>query len=79
LKVEGRIFDVYSPKENTSARNIISSMSDKVGDGQTLRVILYLKESGVSRYELRSTFNSMSKGIKEVIVIGKDGIFYRLP
>lgn len=79
LKVEGRVFDVYSPIASTSARSMVSNMSDKVGSTQTERIVLYLKENEVSRSDLRAAFNSMNTGIKEVIVIGKDGTFYRLP
>src|SRR5262249_19471024 len=50
--IEGEVFDCYSP--NTSnARNIVNTINKKVGEGQADRIVLNLKDSGVTRHELR--------------------------
>jgi Contact-dependent growth inhibition CdiA C-terminal domain len=82
--IEGRVFDVYSPKAETSARNIMLQMGEKatpnrLGNIQTDRIVLNLSESQLTRNEVRLAFNAANTSIKEVIVIGPDRVIYRLP
>ena len=48
-KIEGEIFDCYSPKPNTSPRNIGSDIQGKVEAGQTDRVVLNLSDYGIQK------------------------------
>lgn len=41
-KIEGVVFDCYSPAESTAARNIVSAIHKKVRAGQTQRIVLNL-------------------------------------
>lgn len=41
-KIEGVVFDCYSPAESTAARNIVSAIDKKVRAGQTQRIVLNL-------------------------------------
>ncbi|MGE4513886.1 MAG: hypothetical protein AB7E26_08770 [Chryseobacterium sp.] len=74
-KIEGKIFDCYSPnKKNTSVRNIWSSIEDKVLKEQTKRIVLNLKiwEGDVAK--LQSQFSEWAiEGLDEVIYITKEG------
>ena len=79
LVVEGRTFDVYSPAAGTSAGNVVAVMASKAGYGQADRIVLNLGDSPLSRHELRAAFNAANSSVREVIVIGRDKIIYRLP
>lgn len=41
-KIEGVVFDCYSPAKSTAARNIVSAIDKKVRAGQTQRIVLNL-------------------------------------
>ena len=70
--IEGRIFDCYAPI-TAKAYNIAETISGKVGQGQTDRIILNLDDSNVSFAELREHLASNPiPGLQEIIVV-KDG------
>jgi hypothetical protein len=71
-KIEGRIFDCYSPKTN-KPRNIASEIQKKVERGQADRIILNLEDSSVSINELKKQLTDYPiEGLWEIIII-KDG------
>ncbi len=77
LRIEGRLFEVKSPEAGTSAWNAIDRMARS---DQADRFVLNLSESDLSRHEVRAAFHQyVNHGIREVIVIARDGTMYRLP
>lgn len=72
-RVDGEIFDAYSPRTN-NARSIWNTVKNKVSSGQTERVVINLKDSGVELAALRQQFAEYPiQGLKNVIIIFKDG------
>jgi hypothetical protein len=73
-KIEGEIFDCYSPAKNTSAQNILSYIKEKKVDyGQTRRIVLNLDDSNISLDELRTELQkSPILNLQQIIVV-KDG------
>lgn len=72
LRIEGNVFDVYSPEYGTPARNIFSVIRDKVLSGQTTRVVLNLRESNVSVPRLIRELTRRrgeAPGLLEVLVV----------
>lgn len=71
--IEGKDFDAYGP--NTSnPRGIVDEINRKVGERQADRIVVNLKDSNVSRHELRQALKDYgSNRLKEVILIEKDG------
>lgn len=72
FRVEGRIFDCYSP-DASRALNIQVRIADKITRGQTTRLILNLDDSTVSIDELRQVLTENPiRNLEEIIII-KDG------
>lgn len=73
--IEGEIFDCYSPKGGTRARNIASGMQRKVDAGQTKRIILNLYDwlcSGGNIDDLIKQLNDWPiEGLEEVKIINQ--------
>ncbi|MGB7337877.1 MAG: hypothetical protein WBC91_03215 [Phototrophicaceae bacterium] len=73
LIIEGNYFDVYSPDTGTSAYDIWDRVAQKVGSGQTRRVVLNLADSDASIHTLIHYFTthptSLIDGLEEIIII----------
>ena len=73
LKIEGKIFDAYTPKSTTSARNIWDVLNKKIEKGQADKFVVNMNESKITMEQMTKQFKDFSmKGLKEVILI-KDG------
>jgi hypothetical protein len=73
-KVEGQTFDCYSPKDNTSVRNVWSEVKGKVDEGQTNRVVVNLRDWKGDPAALQAQFEKWPvKGLDEVITVQPDG------
>jgi hypothetical protein len=71
--IEGNVFDCYAPEEGTPAENIVKAMNRKVGEKQADRIVLNLRDSDVTRYQLRDALNAGAHpDLKEVIVIDQN-------
>lgn len=72
-KIEGKVFDCYSPQDGTSVRNIASGIQKKVEAGQTNRIVLNLDDwhgGGGNIDDLVNQLNDWPiKDLEEVIVI----------
>lgn len=68
FRIEGEIFDNYTPT-STSARNIWSGVQYKILNDQTERVVINLRDTGVTFDQLREQFRYPIDGLLEVIVI----------
>lgn len=77
-RIEGEVFDNYAPT-TANARNIWTTVEDKVRDGQTKRVVINLADSPVRLDELRAQFLDWPiEGLQEVLVISGAGDVKRL-
>ncbi|OMD91891.1 hypothetical protein BSK54_29475 [Paenibacillus odorifer] len=73
-RIEGEIFDCYSPKPKTSPRNIGSSIQAKVEAGQTDRVVLNLSDwTGDMNAFKKQLADWPITGLKELIAIDGSG------
>jgi hypothetical protein len=73
-RIEGEIFDCYSPKPKTSPRNIGSSIQAKVEAGQTDRVVLNLSDWTGDMNALKKQLADWPiTGLKELIAIDGSG------
>lgn len=72
-KIEGKVFDCYSPQDGTSVGNIASGIQKKVETGQTNRIVLNLDDwhgGGGNIDDLVNQLNDWPiKDLEEVIVI----------
>ena len=71
--IEGNVFDGYAPRVGSplSARD---GIADKVGKGQTERVVVNLGDADITRAQLEDALRQKPvEGLIEAIVIGKDG------
>jgi len=75
-KIEGRIFDCYTPQRN-EARNILDAIADKVGERQTERVVLNLRNSEVTVKALKAQLkkNPIPR-LKEIIIVKGDTMIH---
>ena len=75
-KIEGEIFDCYSPyNSNKSVRNIWSEVKGKVDAGQTERVVLNLKNWDGDLSSLQKQFTDYPvQNLKEVMIIDKNDL-----
>ncbi len=73
-KIEGEIFDCYSPAESTKIRNIASTIEEKVIEkGQANRIVLNLEDWNGNINELVNQLNEYPiEGLEEVLVV-QDG------
>lgn len=81
LNIEGRVFDIYSPRANVTIDRIIGHTVSKVRNGQTNRVVLDLKELPHSSNEIRIQFLANRpdlQGLKEVIGVTKEGTIVQI-
>ncbi|MCY0976387.1 hypothetical protein PGH12_11085 [Chryseobacterium wangxinyae] len=74
-KIEGKIFDCFSPnKPNKSVRNIWSEVAKKIKEEQTKRIILNLKIWEGDIVKLQQQFSDWAiEGLEEIMYITKDG------
>lgn len=70
-RIEGEIFDCYSPAKNTKARNIASTIEEKViKKGQTKRVVLNLNDWSGDVVALVKYLNDYPiEGLEQVLVV----------
>ncbi|PJN50233.1 hypothetical protein PAEVO_52770 [Paenibacillus sp. GM2FR] len=80
-KIEGEIYDCYSPNSNTSPRNIGSSIQGKVEAGQTDRVVLNLSDWTGDINALKKQLSDWPiAGLRELIAVdGKGNVTHLLP
>ena len=77
-KIEGEFFDCYSPKTN-NPRNIVDTVSGKVGTGQANRVVLNLADSDVPLDALKKQLaDSPIQNLEELMALTKDGKLIQL-
>ncbi|WP_439480134.1 hypothetical protein [Chryseobacterium aquaticum] len=74
-KIEGKIFDCYSPyAKNKSVRGIWSEIAEKIEKGQTERVLINLKNWEGDLIQLQKQFSDWSiEVLQEVMYITKNG------
>jgi hypothetical protein len=69
-RIEGEDFDCYSPGPTKSPRGIWSEVEDKVGKGQTERIVINLDDWGGDIDALRKQFADWPiDGLQEVLVV----------
>jgi hypothetical protein len=73
FKVEGEIFDVYTPSKNKLAENIRGEINSKIEKGQTRRIALNMDDSQVSLDELKKVIWEKPIPELEQILVVKDG------
>ena len=73
FKVEGEIFDAYSPDVKTDAGGIKDAIKGKVEAGQTRRIILNMDDSSVKLDELKKLILEKPVVELEQILVVKDG------
>jgi hypothetical protein len=77
-RIQGEVFDCYAPEEGTPAENIVKAMNDKATRGQADRIVLNLKDTDITRSDLRDALNNgASPNLKEVIVVDQSGNIIR--
>ena len=82
LSIEGRIFDVYSPRYGTSTKSIFSAVRKKVRDEQAYRIVINLGSSRVRRPRLITEFRKRAHeapALEEVLVIKQGSVFRIYP
>ncbi len=82
LKIEGRIFDVYSPGYGTTAKNVFFAVKAKVLAGQASRIVINLGDSRLRRPRLETEFRNRRKevpGLEEVLIIKQGKVFRIYP
>lgn len=73
-RIEGEIFDCYSPAENTKIRNIVSTIEEKVIEkGQANRVALNLDDWNGNINELVNQLNEYPIEVLEEVLVVQDG------
>jgi RHS repeat-associated protein len=76
LKIEGKIFDVYTPNSEKDVRGIWSEVAKKIDKGQTERVVLNLKDWKGDFSQLQKQFSDYQiSGLKEVKIINFNHIY----
>ncbi len=75
-KIEGEIFDCYSPyNSNKSVRNIWTEVKGKIDAKQTERVVINLKNWDGEISTLQKQFTDYPvEGLKELMIIDKNNI-----
>ncbi len=78
FKIEGEIFDGYSPSRNTSITNIIKVIEKKNVTGQARRILLNLDDSKVSLFELQQELQLSKLQFLDEVVAVKNGKIVKL-
>jgi hypothetical protein len=80
-KIEGKIFDCYSPDTNTSVRNIWSTVEDKVvKKSQTRRIVLNLDRWTGNINDLTTQFENYAiEGLVEILIVHDGDVFRFYP
>jgi hypothetical protein len=77
--LEGHIFDCYSPNPSKAVRGIWSTVSGKVGDLQTQRVVVNLKDWRGDLAALRKQFDDWPIiRLKELTAVTRDGAIMQI-
>ena len=79
--IEGEVFDCYSPAENTSARNIGSTIEEKVIEkGQADNIVLNLDDWKGNIEDIIKQLNDYPiEGLKQVLVVQNDKVIFIYP
>lgn len=80
-KIEGKIFDCYSPESSTPVRSIWSNVEDKVVTKlQTRRIVLNLDRWNGSINYLTTQFESYTiEGLVEILIVQDGNVFRFYP
>lgn len=78
FKIEGEIFDAYSPNKNTSINNIVLEIRDKTIEGQSRRILLNLDDSRVSVVDLAKELRLSKLQFLDEVIAVKDGKIIKL-
>ena len=75
-EIEGKIFDIYSPREAT-VDQIIGGVGKKVGRDQTERVVINMRNRSVSEGKLVEKLEKTTiPGLKEVVLFNEGKFSY---
>lgn len=79
-RMEGRIFDCYSPNKRTPTRSVWDRIQDKINGGQTKRVVVNLDDWKRSTRSLEKQLQQYPiKNLEEVIAIRDGNIIHLYP
>ena len=71
-RIEGKYFDCYAPASNNLGK-VRNSISEKVSEGQTLRVIVNFSRTDLSVQDVQAVLKRKPiSGLEEVIGVTKD-------
>ncbi len=73
FKIEGEIFDAYSPSKNKSLKNILLEMEDKTLEGQTRRILLNLDDSKLAPADIARELRFNKIEFLDEIIAVKNG------
>lgn len=79
-RIEGELFDCYSPERDTSAVNIAGNLDGKVAKGQATRFVVNLDANDVSIDELKQVLGKKQagdkpiRGLQEIILVKGDKV-----
>ena len=74
-RIEGKIFDGYSPQQDTPARSAYATIRDKVDDHQAPRILVNLDDSLLDVADLRQWLvEHPIQGLEEVLVVRSDTV-----
>ena len=78
FRIEGRIFDNYSPKRSTRVRSVYTAVKGKLQSRQTRRVVVNLDDSPLTVEEVVEQFkNWPMENLEEVLAV-KDGKVHQI-
>lgn len=72
--IEGHVFDCYAPTPPKRVRGVWDAVSEKVGQGQTQRVVLNLEDWRGDLTALQKQFDDWPiDGLKELVAVTRNG------
>ncbi len=73
FKIEGEIFDGYSPNKNTSIQNVIKSVKKKTEDNQARRILVNLDDNNLSIPNLAKELRLSKLPLLDEVIVVKNG------
>jgi hypothetical protein len=73
FKIEGEIFDGYSPSKNKTAKQVLGEIKDKVDDNQTRRILLNLDDSKLNPTDIAKQLRVNKIQFLDEIIAVKNG------
>jgi Contact-dependent growth inhibition CdiA C-terminal domain len=73
FKIEGEIFDGYSPNKSTSIQNVIKSVKKKTENNQARRILINLDDSNVSIPNLAKELRLSKLPLLDEVIVIKHG------